>query len=117
MIKYAVIQFPGSNCDHDSVFIPEIRGHKAWMVWHKETDLGEPDVVIIPGGFSYGDYLRAGVIAKFSPIVNEVVRFAKNGGLVLGLCNGFQILTETGLLPGALMMNSSSPSVTVPESS
>ncbi len=107
MIRYAVIQFPGSNCDHDSIWIPTLRGQSANMVWHKETDLGNPDVVILPGGFSYGDYLRAGVIAKFSPIIQEVVKFAEKGGIVIGICNGFQVLTETGLLPGALMMNQS----------
>ncbi len=107
MIRYAVIQFPGSNCDHDSIWIPTLRGHDAKMVWHKETDLGNPDVVILPGGFSYGDYLRAGVIAKFSPIIGEVVKFAQKGGIVIGICNGFQVLTETRLLPGALMTNRS----------
>ncbi len=107
MIKYAVIQFPGSNCDHDSLWIPRLRGQRSSMIWHKNHDLGSPDVVILPGGFSYGDYLRAGVIAKFSPIIQEVAKFADKGGIVIGICNGFQVLTETGMLPGALMMNQS----------
>ena len=105
MARFNVIVFPGSNCDRDSFHIPGIRGHEVEFVWHKDTSLSRPDVVYLPGGFSYGDYLRAGAIARFSPIVNEIVRFAKRGGLVLGVCNGFQVLTETGLLPGALMMN------------
>ncbi|MCD4651313.1 MAG: phosphoribosylformylglycinamidine synthase subunit PurQ [Candidatus Cloacimonetes bacterium] len=104
-MKYSIIQFPGSNCDHDSFYIPHIRGHKVEMIWHKETNLKDPDIVFLPGGFSYGDYLRAGAIAKFSPIIGEVVKFANRGGYVIGVCNGFQVLTETGLLPGALMMN------------
>lgn len=104
-MKIAVITFPGSNCDHDARHIGEIRGHQVTSVWHKDTELGQHDLVILPGGFSYGDYLRCGVIAKFSPIISEVIRHAERGGLVLGICNGFQILTESGLLPGALMMN------------
>ncbi|PID29049.1 MAG: phosphoribosylformylglycinamidine synthase I [Candidatus Cloacimonadota bacterium] len=104
-LRYNIIQFPGSNCDYDSYHIAEIRGNEAEFVWHKDTVLKNPDIVILPGGFSYGDYLRAGAIAKFSPIIKEVIKFANNGGLVLGICNGFQILTECGLLPGSLTMN------------
>ena len=104
-IRFSVVRFPGSNCDYDSYHIPDIRGNEVSFVWHKDHDLKNPDVVILPGGFSYGDYLRAGAIAKFSPIINEVVQFARKGGYVIGICNGFQVLTETGLLPGALMMN------------
>ncbi|MBW6516109.1 MAG: phosphoribosylformylglycinamidine synthase subunit PurQ [Candidatus Cloacimonetes bacterium] len=105
MVKYSIITFPGSNCDHDSYYIALKRNNKVNLIWHKDTDLQNPDIVILPGGFSYGDYLRCGIIARFSPIINEVVKFAQRGGLVLGICNGFQILTECGLLPGALMMN------------
>ena len=105
MLRYSVITFPGSNCDYDSYHIAQKRDHDVKMVWHKDSDLQNPDVVILPGGFSYGDYLRCGIIARFSPIISEVVKFANRGGMVLGICNGFQILTECGLLPGALMMN------------
>jgi phosphoribosylformylglycinamidine synthase len=105
-LKVRVITFPGSNCDHDALEAFGGRGHDARLVWHKDHDLQKPDLVVLPGGFSYGDYLRCGALARFSPIVREVVSFAKSGGLVLGICNGFQILTESGLLPGALMMNS-----------
>jgi len=107
-VRFAVIVFPGSNCDHDAQYVAgEIMGQDARFVWHKDSDLGDVDVVIIPGGFSYGDYLRCGAIARFSPIMKEVVRFAKNGGMVMGICNGFQILTEAGLLPGVLLRNRS----------
>ena len=106
-MKISVLTFPGSNCDHDAYEAFAVRGHEVTAVWHKSHALGNPDLVILPGGFSYGDYLRCGAIAKFSPIVQEVIAFARKGGLVLGICNGFQILTETGLLPGALMMNRS----------
>jgi phosphoribosylformylglycinamidine synthase len=107
-VRFAVIVFPGSNCDHDAQYVAgEIMGQESRFVWHKESDLGDVDVVIIPGGFSYGDYLRCGAIARFSPIMKEVVRFAKNGGMVMGICNGFQILTEAGLLPGVLLRNRS----------
>ncbi len=106
-MRINVITFPGSNCDHDAFHIGKIRGHQVDFVWHKDSQLSNPDLVIIPGGFSYGDYLRCGAIAKFSPIIAEVIKFAQNGGLVMGICNGFQILTEIGLLPGALMMNES----------
>ncbi|HOD52961.1 MAG TPA: phosphoribosylformylglycinamidine synthase subunit PurQ [Candidatus Cloacimonadota bacterium] len=104
-VRFNVLTFPGSNCDHDSYWIPKIRENEVEFVWHKETSLKNPDIIIVPGGFSYGDYLRCGAIAKFSPIMQEVKKFADNGGLVIGICNGFQILTECGLLPGALMMN------------
>ncbi len=106
-MKINVITFPGSNCDHDAYHISEIRGHKVDFVWHKDAELKSPDLVIIPGGFSYGDYLRCGAIAKFSPIIKAVIDHANKGGYVMGICNGFQILTESGLLPGALMMNES----------
>lgn len=105
-MRVSVITFPGSNCDRDAYHVFSSRGHSARLIWHKDTDLETPDLVILPGGFSYGDYLRCGALARYSPIVQEVVSFAGKGGLVLGICNGFQILTETGLLPGALMMNS-----------
>lgn len=105
IIRYNIIRFPGSNCDYDSFHIPEIRGSEVEFVWHKETSLKNPDVVFIPGGFSYGDYLRCGAIARFSPIINAIIRFAEKGGVIIGVCNGFQILTECGLLPGALLMN------------
>ncbi len=104
-MRINVIMFPGSNCDGDAFHISKIRGHQVEYVWHKDTQLKNPDMVFLPGGFSYGDYLRCGAIAKHSPIIQEVIKFANNGGLVIGVCNGFQILTETGLLPGALMQN------------
>lgn len=104
-MRVSVITFPGSNCDRDAQHVFSSRGHSARLVWHKDRDLENPDLVILPGGFSYGDYLRCGALARYSPIVKEVVSFAEKGGMVLGICNGFQILTETGLLPGALMMN------------
>lgn len=104
-ICYNVITFPGSNCDHDAFWIAKLHNAKSELIWHKDDDLKNPDVVIIPGGFSYGDYLRCGAIAKFSSIMKTVVDFADKGGLVIGICNGFQILTETQLLPGTLLMN------------
>lgn len=104
-MRVSVITFPGSNCDRDAYHVFRERGHNARLVWHKDTSLENPDLVILPGGFSYGDYLRCGALARYSPIVKEVVSFAEKGGMVLGICNGFQILTETGLLPGALLMN------------
>jgi len=105
-MKFAVIILPGSNCDHDAIHAVEnVLGEECVQVWHKETDLRGADCVIIPGGFSYGDYLRAGAIAKFAPVMESVRKHAAGGGLVLGICNGFQVLTETGLLPGALMRN------------
>lgn len=106
-IVFNVITFPGSNCDNDAYYIGKIRGAKSEFVWHKDTTLKNPDVIFIPGGFSYGDYLRCGAIAKFSPIINEIKKFADKGGLVIGICNGFQILTEAQMLPGALHMNES----------
>jgi len=106
-LRVSVITFPGSNCDHDAYEVFASRGHQVQLVWHKDTDIRDPDLIVLPGGFSYGDYLRCGSIARFSPIMNEVLRHAERGGLVLGICNGFQILTETGLLPGTLMMNGS----------
>ncbi len=107
-MKFAVLQFPASNCDQDAIHaLRDVLGQDAYYVWHKDTDLGKPDAVIVPGGFSYGDYLRAGAIARFSPVIQAVQRFAAEGGLVLGICNGFQILCEAGLLPGALVRNRS----------
>ncbi len=107
-MKFAVLQFPASNCDQDAVHVlHDVLGHSARLLWHKETSLGDADAVIVPGGFSYGDYLRTGAIARFSPVMQAVQAFAANGGLVLGICNGFQILCEAGLLPGALIRNRS----------
>ncbi|MBI2620283.1 MAG: phosphoribosylformylglycinamidine synthase subunit PurQ [Ignavibacteriales bacterium] len=107
-LKFGIIVFPGSNCDHDAHYAAgTIMGQDARFIWHKDSSLGDVDVVIIPGGFSYGDYLRCGAIARFSPIMKDVVRFAGMGGTVLGICNGFQILTEAGLLPGTLLRNAS----------
>jgi phosphoribosylformylglycinamidine synthase I len=107
-MKAAVVVFPGSNCDHDTYHaFKHILGVQALFVWHKETSLEGVDAVILPGGFSYGDYLRCGAIARFSPIMQEVEAFAKRGGPVLGICNGFQTLIEAGLLPGALLRNRS----------
>lgn len=105
-MKFAVIVFPGSNCDHDMYHaLKNNMGVDADFVWHGERLLDQYDAVVLPGGFSYGDYLRAGTIARFSPIMQEVIKFAQKGKLVLGICNGFQILTESGLLPGALLRN------------
>ena len=107
-MKFGVVVFPGSNCDKDMVYVIEkIMGQEVVELWHKDTDLQEVDFIILPGGFSYGDYLRSGAIAKFSPIMKEVIGFANSGGYVMGICNGFQILTESGLLPGALLHNTS----------
>lgn len=107
-MKAGVIVFPGSNCDHDAWHVVhEVLGQPAELLWHKDRDLKGCDLIIIPGGFSYGDYLRCGAIARFSPVMEEVVSFAKKGGRILGICNGFQILTEAGLLPGALLRNAS----------
>jgi phosphoribosylformylglycinamidine synthase len=107
-MNFAVLQFPGSNCDQDCVHVlRQVLGHSARLLWHKENSLGPVDAVILPGGFSYGDYLRTGAIARFSPVMAAVQAFAANGGLVLGICNGFQILCEAGLLPGALIRNRS----------
>jgi phosphoribosylformylglycinamidine synthase len=105
-MKFGVLVFPGSNCDHDTYNVAhEVLGAPATMLWHASTDLESCDAIVVPGGFAYGDYLRTGAIAKFSPIMGSVKKFAASGGLVLGICNGFQILTEAGLLPGALMRN------------
>ncbi len=105
-MKFGVIVFPGSNCDHDAYHvISKHVGQPVDFIWHRDTDLGGYDAVIIPGGFSYGDYLRAGALARFSPVMNSVKEFAAKGNLVLGICNGFQILCEAGLLPGALIRN------------
>ena len=105
-MNFAVLQFPASNCDQDAVHVlRNVMGHSARLVWHKESSLGDADAVIVPGGFSYGDYLRCGAIAKFSPVMAAVRRFAAAGGPVIGICNGFQILVEAGLLPGALLRN------------
>ncbi|MEI7730903.1 MAG: phosphoribosylformylglycinamidine synthase subunit PurQ [Verrucomicrobiota bacterium] len=107
-MNFAVLQFPGSNCDQDCVHVlKNVCGHSARLLWHKEHSLGDTDAVIVPGGFSYGDYLRTGAIARFSPVMQAVQQFAANGGHVLGICNGFQILCEAGLLPGALVRNRS----------
>ena len=107
-MNFAVLQFPASNCDQDAVHVlKNVMGHSARLVWHKEASLGDVDAVIVPGGFSYGDYLRTGAIARFSPIMQTVQNFAAQGGAVLGICNGFQILCEAGLLPGALIRNRS----------
>ena len=107
-MNFAVLQFPGSNCDQDVVHVlRNVLGQKADLLWHKEPSLGAADAVVVPGGFSYGDYLRTGAIARFSPVMAAVQRFAAEGGLVLGICNGFQILCEAGLLPGALIRNRS----------
>jgi phosphoribosylformylglycinamidine synthase len=105
-MKFGVIVFPGSNCDHDAFYAAsENLGESAEYIWHDSRSLGDVDAVILPGGFAYGDYLRCGAIARFSPVMQAVQRFAADGGLVLGICNGFQILVEAGLLPGALLRN------------
>jgi phosphoribosylformylglycinamidine synthase subunit PurQ / glutaminase len=105
-MKFGVLVFPGSNCDHDTYnVVAEILGEPATFLWHQSTDLQGCDAILVPGGFAYGDYLRTGAIASFAPVMGSVKRFAASGGLVLGICNGFQILTEAGLLPGALMRN------------
>ncbi len=107
-MNFAVLQFPASNCDQDAVHVLQnVLGHSARLLWHKETTLGDVDAVLVPGGFSYGDYLRTGAIARFSPVMQAVKQFADNGGHVLGICNGFQILCEAHLLPGALVRNRS----------
>ena len=105
-MKFAVVVFPGSNCDDDSYHAAKyVLGQEAEFIWHKETSLKGADVVILPGGFAHGDYLRTGAIARFSPIMGAVAEFAKRGGPVLGICNGFQILLEAGFLPGAMLRN------------
>lgn len=104
-MRTAVVVFPGANCEHDVVYALESLGGEAELVWHRETDLSGFDGVVLPGGFAHGDYLRAGAIARFSPVMSEVARMAAEGAPVLGICNGFQILCEAGLLPGALIAN------------
>src|SRR6201985_1328019 len=105
-MKFGVVVFPGSNCDHDAFYaIENILKKHVEFIWHQSEDLAGCDALILPGGFSYGDYLRTGAIARFSPVMSAVTRFARNGGLVLGICNGFQILLEAGLLPGAMTRN------------
>lgn len=105
-MKFGVVTFPGSNCDQDMIYVLKTcLNQEVISLWHKDTNLQGVDMVVLPGGFSYGDYLRSGAIAKFSPIMNEVVKHANQGKFVLGVCNGFQILTESGLLPGALLHN------------
>ncbi len=105
-MKFGVVTFPGSNCDQDIIdVLSRIMGQPVENLWHKNQQLKGADMVILPGGFSYGDYLRSGAIARFSPVMQEVIQFAKKGGYVLGICNGFQILTEAGLVPGALLHN------------
>ncbi|HYV48307.1 MAG TPA: phosphoribosylformylglycinamidine synthase subunit PurQ [Myxococcaceae bacterium] len=107
-MKFGIVVFPGSNCDHDAYHaVKEVLGADAELLWHKDRTLGGSDVVVLPGGFSYGDYLRCGAIARFSPVMDEVIAHARRGGKVLGICNGFQVLTEAGLLPGALLQNAS----------
>jgi phosphoribosylformylglycinamidine synthase subunit PurQ / glutaminase len=107
-MKFAVVVFPGSNCDHDAYHaVKHVLGEEAEFVWHKNTSLGAADAVILPGGFAHGDYLRTGAIARFSPIMQAVTAFATAGGPVIGICNGFQVLLEAGLLPGAMLRNRS----------
>ncbi|MGA7161568.1 MAG: phosphoribosylformylglycinamidine synthase subunit PurQ [Bacteroidota bacterium] len=107
-MKFGIVVFPGSNCDHDAYRAAKhVMNQDARFIWHKDSSIGDADVVILPGGFAHGDYLRTGAIARFSPVMKDVVRFAKNGGTVIGICNGFQILLEAGMLPGAMLRNSS----------
>ena len=106
-MKFGVVIFPGSNCDHDALYaLSQNLAQPAVDIWHESEDLSGCDAILLPGGFSYGDYLRAGAIARFSPVMKSILRFADGGGLVMGICNGFQILVEAGLLPGVLMRNS-----------
>jgi len=104
-MKFAVIVFPGSNCDHDAYYVLKQMNYEVDFVWHKETSLKNFDGILIPGGFSYGDYLRTGAIARFSPIMKAIIEESKKGKIIIGICNGFQILIESGLLPGALITN------------
>src|ERR1700721_2808613 len=105
-MKFGVLVFPGSNCDHDTFHaLHDIAGQPATFLWHQSENLENCDAIVVPGGFAYGDYLRTGAIARFSPVMQSVKKFARQGGLVLGICNGFQILCESGLLPGALLRN------------
>lgn len=106
--KFGVVVFPGSNCDHDAYYaLKKVLNYDVEFLWHKDKDLKNSDVIILPGGFSYGDYLRTGAIARFSPIMEKVISFGENGGIVIGICNGFQVLLEAGLLPGVLIRNDS----------
>src|SRR5580704_3123724 len=105
-MRFGVVVFPGSNCDHDVRYaLGSVLRQQAEFIWHQSEDISGFDAILLPGGFSYGDYLRTGAIARFSPVMRAIERFARSGGLVLGVCNGFQILCEAGLLPGALMRN------------
>lgn len=114
-MKFGVVTFPGSNCDYDAYrAVVDALGENAVYIWHKDRDLQDADVIVLPGGFSYGDYLRPGAIARFSPVMNEVVAHARRGGPVLAICNGFQIVCEAGLLPGALLRNESLKFVSAP---
>lgn len=114
-MKFGIVTFPGSNCDYDAFrAVADTLGEEAVYLWHKDHDLQSSDVVILPGGFSYGDYLRAGAIARFSPIMNEVIAHSRRGGPVVGICNGFQIACEAGLLPGALLRNASLQFISAP---
>jgi phosphoribosylformylglycinamidine synthase I len=106
-MKFGIVVFPGSNCDRDTYSAVDRHGGKPLYLWHKDSDLQGADCIILPGGFAYGDYLRTGAIARFSPIMSSVVKFAENGGTVIGICNGFQVLLEAGLLPGAMLVNKS----------
>ncbi len=107
-MKFGIIQFPGSNCDLDKLWVlRDVLKQEARYLWHKDTDIGDLDCIVVPGGFSYGDYLRTGSIARFSPVMKAVADHAAKGKLVIGICNGFQILCEAGLLPGALLRNRS----------
>ena len=105
-MKFGVVVFPGSNCDYDTLYVlKDVLNQNAEFLWHKDHDIKDADCIVLPGGFSYGDYLRSGAIAQFSPLMQEIKEFALNGGLVLGICNGFQVLLELGLLPGAMLRN------------
>ena len=107
-LKFGVVVFPGSNCDHDAYYsLRKVLNYDVEFLWHKDTDLKQSSVILLPGGFSYGDYLRTGAVARFSPIMNSVISFANKGGIVIGICNGFQILLEAGLLPGVMIRNNS----------
>jgi phosphoribosylformylglycinamidine synthase subunit PurQ / glutaminase len=106
--KFGIVVFPGSNCDHDAYYsVKKVLNYDAEFLWHKDKDLKNSNVIVLPGGFSYGDYLRTGAIARFSPIMDKVIEFANSGGIVIGICNGFQILLEAGLLPGVMLKNKS----------
>ncbi|MCX7877779.1 MAG: phosphoribosylformylglycinamidine synthase subunit PurQ [Ignavibacteria bacterium] len=106
--KFGVVVFPGSNCDHDAYYVlKNLLNQDVKFLWHKDSSVGDRNVIVLPGGFSYGDYLRCGAIARFSPLMKDILKFAEKGGIVIGICNGFQILCEAGLLPGALLRNQS----------